>query len=98
MTLFFTTKNGHVLTKIDDSSLKFAASVQITWHIQKNCQNIQKIKLSADTKNPLICPVWGALRMVMRAHHLAQPAVTEPRKPRCYSSPAVGLLHSFARQ
>ncbi len=54
-------KKGHVLTKIEDSSLNFAASIQITWHIQKNRQNGQKIKLSADTKNPVICPIWGAL-------------------------------------
>jgi hypothetical protein len=66
-------KNGYVLTKIDNSLLKFAVSVQITWHIQKNRQNSQKIKLSADTKNPTICPIQGALRMVMRACCLAQP-------------------------
>jgi hypothetical protein len=52
----FYDKNGHVLTKIDNSSLDLATSVQITWRIQKNCQNGQKIKLSVDTKNPLICP------------------------------------------
>jgi hypothetical protein len=68
----FYSKNGHVLTKINDSSLNLATSVQITWHIQKNRQNGQKIKLSADTKNPAICPVRGALRMVMRARRLAQ--------------------------
>jgi hypothetical protein len=54
-------KNGHVLTKIDDSSLVLAVSVQITWCIQKNRQNGQKIKLFADTKNPAVCPVQGAL-------------------------------------
>ncbi len=69
----FYDKNGHVLTKINDSSLDLATSIQITWRIQKNRQNNQKSKLSADTKNPAICPVWGALRMVMRARRLAQP-------------------------
>jgi hypothetical protein len=57
----FYDKSGHILTKIDDSSLDFATSVQITSRIQKNRQNGQKIKLSADTKNPAICPVRGAL-------------------------------------
>jgi hypothetical protein len=57
----FHDKNGHVLTKIDDSSLDFAAFIQITWRIQKNRQNCQKIKLSADMKNPTICPVQGTL-------------------------------------
>jgi hypothetical protein len=65
-------KNSHVLKKIDNSSLILAASVQITWCIQKNQQNGQKIKLSTDTKNPAICPIWGALWMVMRARCLAQ--------------------------
>jgi hypothetical protein len=68
----FYDKNGRILTKIDDSSLNLATSVQITWCIQKNRQNGQKIKLSADTKNPAICPIRGALQMVMRPHHLAQ--------------------------
>ncbi len=72
MTSSSTTKNGHILTKIDNSSLNLATSVQITWHIQKNHQNGQKIKLSVDTKTPVICPIRGALRMVMRACRLAQ--------------------------
>jgi hypothetical protein len=57
----FYDKSGHILKKIDESTLNTATSVQITWRIQKNCQNGQKIKLSADTKNPAICPVRGAL-------------------------------------
>jgi hypothetical protein len=68
----FYDKKGHILTKIDNSSLNLATFVQITWRIQKNHQNGQKIKLSVDTKNLAICPVWGALQMVMRACHLAQ--------------------------
>jgi hypothetical protein len=56
----FYDKSGHILKKIDDSTLDTATSVQITWCIQKNCQNSQKIKLSADTNNPAICPVRGA--------------------------------------
>jgi hypothetical protein len=73
MTLFSTTKTATSSQKNDDSSLNFAASVQIIWCIQKNRQNGQKIKLSADMKNPMICPVWGALQMVMIARRLAQP-------------------------
>jgi hypothetical protein len=69
----FYDKSSHVLTKNNESSLNFAASVQITWHIQKNRQNGQKIKLSANMKNPAIYPIQGALQMVMRAHRLAQP-------------------------
>jgi hypothetical protein len=53
----FYDKSGHVLKKIDDSTLDLATSVQITWYIQKNRHNGQKIKLSTDTKKPAICPV-----------------------------------------
>ncbi len=57
----FYDKSSHVLKKINNSTLDLATSVQITWRIQKSRQNGQKIKLSADTKNPAICPVRGAL-------------------------------------
>jgi hypothetical protein len=69
----FNDKSGHVLKKINESTLDTATSVQITWRIQKNPQNGQKIKLSADAKNPALCPVQGALRMVMRATRMGQP-------------------------
>ncbi len=85
----FYKKNGHVLTKIDDSSLNLATFVQITWRIQKNHQSGQKIKLSADTKNPAICPVRGALRMVMRARHLAQ---LDDMPVACYRTKKAPLL------
>ncbi len=85
----FYDKNSHVLTKIDDLSLNFAASLQITWRIQKNHQNSQKIKLSADMKNPAICPVRGALKMVMRAHLLAQP---DDMPVACYRTKKAPLL------
>jgi hypothetical protein len=57
----FNDKSGHVLKKINDSIFNTATSVQITWYIQNNCQNGQKIKLSMDTKNPALCPVRQAL-------------------------------------
>jgi hypothetical protein len=86
----FYDKSGHVLKKIDHSTLNTATSVQITWRIQKNCQNGQKIKLSADTKNPAICPVQGALRMVMRASHLGQP---DNMPVACYRTKKAPLLY-----
>jgi hypothetical protein len=57
----FNDKSGHVLKKINKSTLDMATSVQITWCIQKNCQNGQKIKLTAYVKNPALCTVRGAL-------------------------------------
>ncbi len=86
----FYDKSGHVLKKIDDSTLDTATSVQITWRIQKNCQNSQKIKLSADTENPAICPVQGALRMVMRASCLGQP---DDMPVACYRTKKAPLLY-----
>jgi hypothetical protein len=85
----FYDKIGYVLKKFDNSSLILAGSVQITWHIQKNRQNGQKIKLSADTKNPAIYPIRGALRMIMRAHHLAQP---DNMPVACYRTKKAPLL------
>jgi hypothetical protein len=86
----FYNKSGHVVKKINDSTLDLATSVQITWHIQKNHQNGQKIKLSANTKNPAICPVRGALRMVRRASHLGQP---DDMPVACYRTKKAPLLY-----
>jgi hypothetical protein len=73
MTSSSMTKVATSSKKIDNSTINLATSVQITLRIQKNHQNSQKIKLSVDTKNPAICPVWGALQMVMRTSRLGQP-------------------------
>jgi hypothetical protein len=86
----FYDKSGHILKKNDDSTLNLATSVQITWRIQKNCQNNQKIKFSADTKNPAICPVLGALQMVMRASRLVQP---DNMPVACYRTKKAPLLY-----
>jgi hypothetical protein len=100
----FNNKNGHFIKKINKSTLNTATSVQITWHIQENCQNSQNIKLSADTKNPALCPVWGALQMIMRATHLEQPedmpvvCYRTKKKLHYYTLPAAELLHSYAKQ
>jgi hypothetical protein len=86
----FNDKSGHVLKKIDNSTFDLATSVQITWRIQKNPQNSQKIKLSADTKNPAICPVRRALQMVMRASRLGQP---DDMPFACYRTKKAPLLY-----
>jgi hypothetical protein len=86
----FYDKSGHVLKKIDNLTLDLAASVQITRCIQKNRQNGQRIKLSADTKNPAICPVQGALRMVMKASRLGLP---DDMSVACYRTKKAPLLY-----
>jgi hypothetical protein len=54
-------------------SLDVVDRVRITWRIQKNCQNNQKITLSCNKTHPTICPVLAALRLVLRARCLSQP-------------------------
>jgi hypothetical protein len=58
----------------DLSDVLFATveRVHITWHIQKNRQNNQKITLSCDKANKAICPVLAALCLVLRACRLLQ--------------------------
>ena len=40
--------NGQVITGLSDASIEHVDGVRITWHIQKNCQNNQKITLPCD--------------------------------------------------
>jgi len=64
---------GQVITKLSDASIDVVDRVCITWHIQKNRQNNQKITLLRDKTNPTICPVLAALHLVLRARRLSQP-------------------------
>ena len=65
--------NGQVIIELSDASIDVVDRVHITWRIQKNCQNNQKITLLCDKTNPTICPVLAALRLVLRARCLSQP-------------------------
>jgi hypothetical protein len=65
--------NGQVITELSDVSIEVVDRVRITWRIQKNCQNNQKVTLPCDKTNPMICPVLTALRLVLRACRLLQP-------------------------
>lgn len=49
-----------------------AISMQVTWRVQKNRQNGQRITLAADTKDPLLCPVRNSMLLVERARRLGQ--------------------------
>jgi len=64
---------GQVITELFVASIDVVDRVRITWRIQKNCQNNQKITLLRDKTNPTICPVIAALRLVLRARRLSQP-------------------------
>jgi len=64
---------GQVITELSDASIDVIDRVCITWRIQKNRQNNQKITLLRDKTNPTICPVLTTLHLVLRARHLSQP-------------------------
>ena len=64
---------GQVITGLSDASIEHVDRVCITWRIQKNLQNNQKITLSCDKTSPTICPVLAALHLVLRARRLSQP-------------------------
>jgi hypothetical protein len=86
----FCDDKNNILSFIDESSLTLAAFVRITWRIQKNRQNNQTIQLKADPKNPDICPVRGAIRMVTRARRLSQP---DDMPLACYRTRKAPLLY-----
>jgi len=62
---------GQVITELSDASIDVVDRARITWRIQKNRQNNQKITLSRDKANPAICPVLATLRLVLRARRLS---------------------------
>jgi len=64
--------NGQVITELSDASIEVFDRVRITWRIQKNRQNNQKVTLPCDKTNPMIIPVLAALRLVLRARRLSQ--------------------------
>jgi hypothetical protein len=69
----FIDETGQVIIELSDTSIDVVNRVRVTWRIQKNRQNNQKVTLSCDKSNPTICPVLAALRLVFRARRLSQP-------------------------
>ncbi len=65
--------DGQSVLDISEASINVVAKVRITWCIQKNHQNNQKVTLSCNKTHPTICPVLAALRLVLRARCLSQP-------------------------
>ena len=78
----FFDKSGHTLELRDKSCLDQAHKVKITWRIQKNRQNGQKITLSGKKTCLKICAVRAAGRMVLHARRLGQP---DDMPVACYS-------------
>ncbi len=78
----FYDKKSQIIVDLFVALLDTVERVRITWHIQKNCQNNQKITLLCNKADKAICPVLAALRLVLRARHLSQP---DSMPVACYS-------------
>jgi hypothetical protein len=57
----FYDKSGHVIKKIDDSTLDLATSVQIIWRIQKNRQKRSEDQAFCRHKEPCNMPCTGSI-------------------------------------
>jgi hypothetical protein len=69
----FYDEKSQIIADLSNAPFNTVERVRITWRIQKNCQNNQKITLSCNKANKAICPVLAALRLVLRARCLSQP-------------------------
>ena len=68
----FFDRRGRLITDLSEDSMDQVNMMSVTWRIQKNRRNGQKLQLAADHANPAICPVRNALRVVLRAIKLNQ--------------------------
>ena len=75
----FYDEDGNRITEFSRAARNRARSVKITWRIQKNRKNGQRITLGADSKVPLLCPVRNCMKLVEWAHRLGQ----SPNLPIC---------------
>ncbi len=65
--------SGHLIILHSlDGLAKAPKKLQITFRIQKNCKNRQKITFTADDKHPHICPVCSAYCIFLQAKRLGQ--------------------------
>jgi hypothetical protein len=78
----FYDERSQIISDLSNALFDTVERVHITWHIQKNHQNNQKITLLCDKANKAICPVLAALCLVLRALCLSQP---DSMPVACYS-------------
>jgi hypothetical protein len=78
----FYDEKSQIIADLSDALFDTVERVHITWRIQKNCQNNQKITLLCNEANKAICPVLAALHLVLRARCLSQP---DSMRVACYS-------------
>lgn len=70
--LVFITKDGRRLTEYDLNKIDEIDHLEVTFKVQKNRRNGEKKQILPDRKNPEMCPVLAALRIVIRARNLGQ--------------------------
>ncbi len=70
--LVFFTKDGKQLTEYDLNEIDEIDYLEVTFKVQKNRRNGEKKQVLPDRKNPEMCPVLAALRLVIRARNLGQ--------------------------
>ena len=68
----FFDKSGRRIVDLDEDGMDQVNTMSVTWRIQKNRCNGQKLQIAADHANPAICPVRNALQVVLRAKRLNQ--------------------------
>ncbi len=78
----FYDKKSQIIADLSNALFDTVERVRITWRIQKNCQNNQKITLLYDKANKAICPVLATLHLVLRARCFSQP---DSMPVACYS-------------
>lgn len=80
----FFAKNGDVINLAGRTSddinviIKEISHMTVTWRIQKNRQNGQRLKLPTDKQHLDICPVYNALQIVMRKLRLDRSNLDNP--------------------
>lgn len=80
----FYDKNGKRIVDLCEESLDELAWVVVKWRIQKNRQNGQTLKVKADNKNKVLCPVrnlfLAVLRKIKLNHSLSFPVAIYANK------------------
>lgn len=68
----FHDERGRIIKVHDEAMLDSLGKCRVTFRIQKNRQNGQKITFTFDSKHPSICPVRAAYRIYLRSIRLGQ--------------------------
>ena len=71
--LEFLDSDEQLIKLTSTTDLNLIEYVKVTWRKQKNGQNGEEIPFARDRKEPKVCPVLAAIRIVQRANRLGVP-------------------------